>query len=45
MRLNHTKRLEQTQYHAALAVNGAWKGKNRQKLHNELGWEDQYHRR
>ena len=45
MRLNMTKRLEQTQYHAALAVAGVWKGTNRQKLYNELGWEDLYYRR
>ena len=45
MRLNITKRLEQTQYHAALAATGVWKGINRQKLYNELGWEDLYYRR
>ena len=45
MRLSVTKRLEQTQYHAALAVTGAWRGTNRQKLYDELGWEDLYHRR
>ena len=45
MRLNVTKRLEQTHYHAALAVTGAWRGTNRQKLYNELGKEHLYHRR
>ena len=45
MRLSVTKRLEQTQYHAALAVTGAWRGTNGQKLYKELGWEDLYHRR
>ena len=36
---NFTIRLEQTQYSAALAVSGAWRGRNRQKLYKELGWE------
>ena len=45
MRLNITKRIEQTQYQAALAVTGAWKGTNRQKLYNEIGRESLYHRR
>ena len=45
MRLSVTQRLEKTQYHAALAVTGAWRGTNRQKLYDELGWEDLYHRR
>ena len=45
MILNVTKRLEQTQYHAALAVTGAWRGTNKQKLYDELGWEELYHRR
>ena len=45
MRLSVSKRLEQTQYHAALAVTGAWRGTNRQKLYDELGWEDLYYRR
>ena len=43
--LNVTKRLEQTQYYAALAATGAWRGTNRRKLYAELGWEDLYHRR
>ena len=31
--------LESTQYQAALAVTGAWKGTSRCKLYDELGWE------
>ena len=31
--------LEKTQYQAALAVSGAWKGTNRNKIYEELGWE------
>ena len=31
--------LERTQYQAALAVSGAWKGTNRDKIYEELGWE------
>ena len=31
--------LESTQYQAALAVSGAWKGTNREKIYQELGWE------
>ena len=38
--LNYLMRtLESTQYQAALAVSGAWKGTNRDKIYNELGWE------
>ena len=37
MRLGFTQKLEQTQYAAALAVSGAWRGTNRQRLYNELG--------
>ena len=33
------KLLESTQYQAALAVSGAWKGTNRDKIYAELGWE------
>ena len=40
-----SQKLEQTQYSAALAVTGAWRGTNRQKLYNKLGWETLYHRR
>ena len=43
--LDATKRLEQTQYSAALAITGAWRGTSRQRLYDELGWEDLYHRR
>ena len=40
-----TKKLEATQYTAALAVSGAWRGTNKYKLYEELGWESSYHRR
>ena len=43
--LNFTEQLEQTQYKAALAVSGAWKGTNRSRLLEELGWETLYDRR
>ena len=33
------KLLESIQYQAALAVSGAWKGTNRDKIYDELGWE------
>ena len=45
MHLHFTQKLEQTQYSAALAVTGAWRGTSRQKLYDELGWETLYHRR
>ena len=45
MRLTFTERLEQTQHSAAVAVAGAWRGTNRQRLYEELGWECLYHRR
>ena len=45
MRLTFTQKLEQTQYLAALAVTGTWRGTNRQRLFNELGWETLYDRR
>ena len=45
MHLNFTQRLEQTQYCAALAVTGAWRGTSRERLYKELGWENLYHRR
>ena len=45
MRLDFTQRLEQTQYCAAFAVAGAWRGTSRERLYRELGWEDLYHRR
>ena len=31
--------LERTQYKAALAISGDWKGTNRNKIYEELGWE------
>ena len=31
--------LERTQYQAALAVSATWKGTNRNKIYEELGWE------
>ena len=31
--------LESVQYQAALAVSGTWKGTNRYKIYEELGWE------
>ena len=31
--------LESTQYQAALAVSGTWKGINTNKIYEELGWE------
>ena len=37
--------LESTQYQAALAVSGAWKGTNREKIYQELGWESLDQRR
>jgi len=40
-----TYKLEQIQYSAALAVNGAWRGTSRQRLYEELGWETLYKKR
>ena len=37
--------IERIQYQAALAVTGAWKGSNRTKLYEELGWESLSDRR
>ena len=37
--------LERTQYQAASAVSGAWKGTNRYKIYEELGWESLGQRR
>ena len=46
MRLNFQMRaLESIQYQAGLAVTGAWKGSNTQKIYDELGWESLHHRR
>ena len=36
---------ESVQYSAALAVSGAWKGTNMDRLYEELGWEPLYYRR
>ena len=38
-------KLESTQYAAALAVSGAWRGTDTDKLFEELGWESLAHRR
>ena len=44
-KLEFTKRLDSTQYSAALAVTGAWRGTiNTDKLYEELGWEIIYYR-
>ena len=43
--LSLTKRLESVQYTAALAVTGTWKGTNKSKLLDELGWEYLHDRR
>ena len=45
LNLDITKKLEVTQYSAALAVSGALRGTNKYKLYKELGWESLYHRR
>ncbi len=37
--------VERIQYKGALAVTGAWKGSNRSKLYDELGWEPLTYRR
>ena len=37
--------IEQVQYQAALAITGTWKGTNRNKLYEELGWESLSDRR
>ena len=37
--------IESAQYQAALAVTGTWKGSNRDKLYDELGWESLSDRR
>ena len=37
--------LEKTQYQAALAISGAWKGTNTDKIYEELGWESLDQRR
>ena len=45
MQYAFTQRLEHIQYSAALAVTGAWRGTSRQRLGEELGWENLYQRR
>ena len=45
MKSDFTLKLESIQYSAALAVTGCWRGSNRQRLYDELGWETLYHRR
>ena len=45
LKLDCTKKLDSTQYSAALAVSGTWHGTSRQKLYDELGWESLCHRR
>ena len=45
MSLNLRRKLEQTQYSMALAVTGAWRGTNRQRIYEELEWENLYGRR
>ena len=37
LKLDFTKKLESTQYSAALALSGAWRESSRQKLYDELG--------
>ena len=39
------EKVEKIQYHAALAVTGAWQGTSRSKLYEELGWESLSDRR
>ena len=39
------KSIERIQYQAALIITGAWKGSNKNKLYDELGWESLFDRR
>ena len=39
------KKLESLQYQAALAITGTWRGTNRDKIYEELGWESLQNRR
>ena len=39
------EKIERIQYQAALAVTGTWKGTNRNKLYEDLGWESLSDRR
>ena len=43
LKLDFTKKLESVQYSAALAVSGAWKGRNTDRIYEELGWEPLYY--
>ena len=44
--LNYQMRaLESLQYQAGLAVTGAWRGSNRDKIYEQLGWEPLHNRR
>ena len=43
--LHLRSKLESTQYDAALAVSGAWRGTSTDKVLKELGWETVAHRR
>ena len=36
---NRMENVERIQYHAALAITGAWQGPDRTKLYEELGWD------
>ena len=44
-KFDFTKWLESTQYSAAPASSGAWRGTNTDKIYEELGWEILYYRR
>ena len=44
-KLDFTIRLESTQYSASLAVSGAWRGTNINKIYEELDWEILYYKR
>ena len=39
------EKLERVQYNAAMAITGTWRGTNRSKLYEELGWESLNDRR
>ena len=39
------EKLERVQYNAAMAITGSWRGTNRSKLYEELGWESLNDRR
>ena len=44
-KLDFTKKLESIRYSAALAVTGAWRGTNTDRLCEEVGWETLYYRK